>query len=92
MLDLKAGIQLQEAERVFRGTVEVCIISALTKTGKECSKMLTFDRSGTDISDQLGQPNGGAFHFLEFFRGGDSDWGLFDNLLMTALDRAVATE
>ena len=52
----------------------------------------TLDSSSADIADKLRQSNRGALHLLEGLRVRDGHGCLLDDLLVSALDRTVATE
>ena len=58
----------------------------------EMQKWLTLDGSGADVADELRETNGSALHFLERLVIRDCDRGLFDDILVATLDRAITAE
>ena len=61
-------------------------------TGSMGGGKLTLDSSGGDVSDELGESDGGLLHLLEPLGLGDGDGGLLNDLLVSSLDGAVSSE
>jgi hypothetical protein len=91
MLHLEARIEFQEVKYVFCMTIKV-YRAGLGKVHSHVKISLTLHRACANIANEFGQANCGTLHLLEFLRIGDSDRCLFDDLLMTTLDRAITTE
>jgi hypothetical protein len=54
--------------------------------------MPTFDCACANVSDKLGQPDSGTFHFLKSFILGNRHWRFLDNLLVTTLHGAITSK
>ena len=55
-------------------------------------KAHTFNGTSTDVTDELSKSDSSTFHFFESILFRDGHRGLFDNLLVPTLHRAVTSE